>query len=89
MIVNNFSNVIDIWYLSGTIGASVILIPFINSLFFNYKTRYPEILMIIPLISSSIWIYLKNPFSIDASLHGILTSISTLYFTSFKSSNNL
>ena len=89
VIVNNFNNVIDIWYLSGTIGASVILIPFINSLFFHYKTRYPEILMLIPLISSSIWIYLKNPFSIDALYIGILTSISTLYFTSFKSSNNL
>ena len=41
IIVINFTYVIEIWYLSGTIGASVLLVPFLNSIFLKRKSKYP------------------------------------------------
>ena len=81
ILVINFTNVIDIWYMSGTIGASVLLIPFLNSLFFKYKSNYPICLMLCPLTVSLLWLFFNNPYNIDALYPGILSSILILYLT--------
>ena len=85
IIVMNFNYVIDIWYISGTIAASVILIPFLNCLFFEYKIKYPVLLLIFPLIITIYWIILDNPYNIDALYPGILSSLLFFYFFKVRS----
>ena len=85
ILVINFSNVIDIWYMSGSIGASVLLIPFLNSLFFKYKCHYPVFLMLFPLSISVIWLFYNNPYNIDALYPGIFSSLFIFYLTLDKS----
>ena len=80
IIVINFTYVIEIWYLSGTIGASVLLVPFLNSIFLKRKSKYPILLMILPLIICLYWIILRNPLGLDAIYPGIISS-SIIYYS--------
>ena len=72
----NFENAINIWYVFGSIGASSILIPFLGLLFINdYNVKYESIVILLPLIISSIWFMYGAPFGIDPLFPGILISI--------------
>tara|TARA_Y100000996_G_scaffold405851_1_gene381512 strand:- start:230 stop:1009 length:780 start_codon:yes stop_codon:yes gene_type:complete len=75
IIAINFKFVIDIWYIFGSIAASSLLIPFLFSIFNSNKTiKYPILTLSLPILISSIWIYLKYPFGIDLMYPGILVS---------------
>ena len=82
LIVFYFKNVIDIWYIFGSIGASSILIPLMK-LFNNPKKRifYPILTLAIPALICFIWIILGNPFGIDCLYPGIITSLCINYFS--------
>ena len=80
IIVINFTYVIEIWYLSGTIGASVLLVPFLNSIFLKRKSKYPILLMILPLIICLYWMLSGNPMGVDAIYPGIISS-SIIYYS--------
>ena len=82
IIVFYFKNVIDIWYVFGSIGASSILIPLIK-LFNNPKKRifYPTLTLIIPALICFIWIILGNPLGIDCLYPGVFTSLCINYFS--------
>ena len=81
IIVNNFNYAIEIWYLSGTIAASSLIIPFINSVFFKNKSKKPILLIISPVIVSLLWYILKNPYGIDALYPGVISSGLVFYLT--------
>tara|TARA_Y100000996_G_scaffold127477_1_gene96639 strand:+ start:27 stop:362 length:336 start_codon:yes stop_codon:yes gene_type:complete len=75
IIAINFKFVIDIWYIFGSIAASSLLIPFLFSIFNPNKTiKYPILTLLLPILISLIWIYLKYPFNIDLMYPGILVS---------------
>ena len=59
----NFSFVIDIWYIFGSIAAASILIPFLLILFKPNKTiKYPNTTLLMPILISIIWIFLDYPY---------------------------
>tara|TARA_Y100000996_G_scaffold314958_1_gene251185 strand:- start:185 stop:820 length:636 start_codon:yes stop_codon:yes gene_type:complete len=71
----NFIQVIDIWYIFGSIAASSILIPFLIIIFKPNKIiKYPTITLITPIFVSLIWIYLDYPYGINLMYPGVLTS---------------
>ena len=71
----NFSFVIDIWYIFGSIAAASILIPFLLILFKPNKTiKYPNTTLLIPILISIIWIFLDYPYGIDLMYPGIFIS---------------
>ena len=75
IISMNFIQVIDIWYIFGSIAASSILIPFLIIIFKPNKIiKYPIITLTTPIFVSLIWIYLDYPYGIDLMYPGVLTS---------------
>ena len=72
----SFKQIIDIWYVFGSIGASSILIPFIRILFYpNKKVLYPIVSIVSPIIICIIWILCDYPHGIDCMYPGIFTSL--------------
>ena len=75
VIAINFSFVIDIWYIFGSIAASSILIPFLLMIFKPNKTiKYPNTTLLMPILISFLWIYLEYPYNIDLMYPGIFIS---------------
>ena len=75
VIAINFSFVIDIWYVFGSIAASSILIPFLLMIFKPNKTiKYPNTTLLMPILVSFIWIYFEYPYNIDLMYPGIFIS---------------
>jgi hypothetical protein len=75
IICISFDEVIDVWYISGSIGASSILIPLIKIIIKpDYKISYPTLTLITPIVIAIVWIYLSNPYNIDPIFPGILIS---------------
>ena len=86
-IILNFKQVIDIWYIFGSIAASSILIPFLTLIFTpNKRLRVPMIVMLIPFFTAVIWIILDYPFNIDSMYPGFLSSCILCYL--FLDSNS-
>ena len=74
-IILNFQNVVDIWYVFGSIAASTILIPFLLLIFIpDKKLRFPLTSIIIPFIVSILWFLCEYPFGLDLMYPGILSS---------------
>ncbi len=72
----SFTQIIDIWYIFGSIGASSILIPFIKVLFIpNKKISTPILSITIPIIVCVLWILYGYPYGIDCMYPGIATSL--------------
>tara|TARA_B100000029_G_scaffold509126_1_gene597583 strand:+ start:105 stop:824 length:720 start_codon:yes stop_codon:yes gene_type:complete len=81
LIILNFKNVVDIWYVFGSIAASTILIPFLLLIFYpNKRLKLPFTTIIIPLIIAIIWLLLEYPFGLDLMYPGILSSCVLSYF---------
>ena len=71
----NFSFVIDIWYIFGSIAAASILIPFLLILFKPNKTiKYPNTTLLMPILVSIVWIFLDYPYGMDLMYPGIFIS---------------
>ena len=82
IIIFIFTNVIDIWYVFGSIGASSLLIPLIKLIYQQKKrTFYPELTLILPAAACIIWIILDNPFGINCMYPGMFTSICINYYS--------
>ncbi len=82
IIIFIFTNVIDIWYVFGSIGASSLLIPLIKLIYQQKKrTFYPELTLILPAAACIIWIILDNPFGINCMYPGIFISICINYYS--------
>ena len=76
IIAINFTFVIDVWYIFGSIAGSSILIPFLLILFrTEIKLKYPLLTLISPVLVSLIWLYANYPLGIDIMYPGILTSL--------------
>jgi len=60
----NFSNAIDIWYMVGSFAVPALLIPMV-SLFYGVRFRHPVMLMLIPVLATSIW-FLLGMFNKDS-----------------------
>ena len=76
IICISFKNVIDIWYVFGTIGASSILIPLLNIILNpNYKIKHPTLTILTPIAVVLIWSYLGTPYGIDAIFPGLFCSM--------------
>ena len=88
VIVTNFKNVIDIWYLFGSLGASSLLVPFfmlINKP--KIKAKDPLKILLIPFIVCGLWFYMNNPYGIDCLYIGILVSLF-MNFYSFQTKHS-
>ena len=83
IIAIKFTFVIDIWYLFGSIAASVLLIPFLLMIF-NKKRRlrFPILTLILPVFTSLFWIYFDYPYELDLMYPGILSSLIICLFNS-------
>jgi len=90
IIIYKFNEIVNIWYVFGSIGGATILIPFLFILF-KRKNQYPLISIIIPLFISLLWIFYEYPFNIDLMYPGFFVSLVLNYFLSAKSveSNSL
>ena len=76
IICLSFKQVIDIWYIFGSIAAATILVPLIKILYNpNYKASYPTTTILLPLAVSILWILCGSPMGVDSMYPGILTSI--------------
>ena len=76
LIAINFTFVIDVWYIFGSIAGSSILVPFLLILFKpKIKIKYPAVALITPVVVSFLWIYADYPFGIDIMYPGIFTSL--------------
>ena len=67
-----FENAIDIWYVSGSFGASVLLLPMLCCLY-KKKVNHPLLFMLIPLFVTGGW-FLFGYSSLDPMYPGILSS---------------
>jgi len=67
-----FENAIDIWYVSGSFGASVLLIPMLCCLY-KKQVNHPLLLMLVPLLVTGGW-FLLGYSSLDPLYPGILSS---------------
>ena len=75
-IILIFKNIIDIWYIFGTIGASSILVPFII-LLYNQSINRPLLVLTIPLLVCIIAYILS--FNIEPLYLGLSSSIVLCY----------
>ena len=76
IICLSFKQVIDIWYIFGSIAAATILVPLIKILYNpNYKASYPTTTILLPLAVSILWILCGSPMGVDSMYPGILTSL--------------
>ena len=88
VIVTNFKNVIDIWYLFGSLGASSLLVPFfmlINKP--KIKAKDPLKILLIPFTVCGLWFYMNNPYGIDCLYIGISVSLF-MNFYSFQTKHS-
>ena len=75
IITLNFKNVIDIWYIFGSIAASTILVPFLLLVFYPYKKiNSIFFVMIIPFLTSILWFIFDHPLGLDPMYPGIALS---------------
>ena len=82
IICLSFKQVIDIWYLFGSIAAATILVPLIKILYNpNYKASYPTTTILLPLIVSTLWILCGSPMGVDGMYPGILASLVMNYLS--------
>ena len=82
IICLSFKQVIDIWYIFGSIAAATILVPLIKILYNpNYKASYPTTTILLPLIVSILWILCGSPMDIDSMYPGILASLVMNYLS--------
>ena len=85
IIARKFIFVIDIWYLFGSIAASVLLIPFLLMIFNKKRVlKFPITSLIIPIIVSFFWIYFDYPYGVDLMYPGILSSLMICLFNTNK-----
>ena len=76
IIAINFTFVVDVWYIFGSIAGSSILIPFLMILFKSeIKLKYPLLTLISPVLVSLIWLCANYPLGIDIMYPGIITSL--------------
>jgi SSS family solute:Na+ symporter len=67
-----FENAIDIWYVSGSFGASALLLPMLCCLY-KKKVNHPLLFMLVPLLVTGGW-FLFGYSSLDPIYPGILSS---------------
>jgi SSS family solute:Na+ symporter len=67
-----FENAIDIWYVSGSFGASALLIPMLCCLY-KRQISHPFLLILIPVLVTGSW-FLFGHSSLDPLYPGILSS---------------
>ena len=85
IIAVKFTFVIDIWYIFGSIAASVLLIPFLLIILKKEMVlRFPVASLVIPIIVSLFWIYFDYPYGVDLMYPGILSSLIICSFNTNK-----
>jgi len=85
IIATKFTFVIDVWYVFGSIAASVLLIPFLLIILKKEMVlRFPVASLVIPIIVSLLWIYFDYPYGLDLMYPGILSSLIICSFNTNK-----